>query len=235
MKKVQSVISLKNLNISDVNTYKIVVIGVGGTGSLFLNGLARLSESLRQVSNQSFHVRAYDPDTFAEHNTGRQGNYPADDGENKAKVIIERINECYGYAWEWKDEKFPILDKLKDIDLIVCCVDNIRTRVTLMKQPLNILDIGNGSNYGQIILSSYDKKLPTTEELFGISLLSEDDAPSCSAIESLSKQRTFVNSWAAIAALQMLEELFIGKLLNYTQIYFKLNPLTIKTKFHYEN
>jgi hypothetical protein len=80
------------------------------------------------------------------------------------------------------------------------------------------LDLGNNASSGQFILgqprnSSNTKKkdrLPTVAELYPEILKSdekEDDQPSCSAAEALTRQEPFINQNLAYQALAMLTQL----------------------------
>ena len=208
---------------------KILVVGCGATGSLFVNGLARLNEALNMLDIGSLFVKVVDDDIFMEHNIGRQICSPSDIGLYKAKVTIERINRYYGNDWCYDISKYSI-ETTGRFDIVISCVDNIRTRLEIFKNNKNVIDIGNDKDYGQIILSR-PKLMPNTEQLFKMSKMKETNTPSCSAYESLSKQSLYINTFAAMYACQMLHDLFINRYINYNQIYFSINPLNVKTKF----
>ena len=131
---------------------------------------------------------------------------------------------------------------MQEYDICISAVDNVQTRMMLFQKiRYPIIDIGNGQDYGQIILSYNSISLsqiflPSTEDLFQISKKPVDNTVSCSMAESLEQQSLFVNSMAALLAANMLSDLFVNRYLEYTQIYFSLNPLNVKSKIEiYEN
>lgn len=237
----RSAITLQDLNIDLYSPVKIVLIGCGGTGSLLLSALARLNDMMIRTNIGSLFVSVIDDDVFEEHNVCKQTCSSSDVGRNKAEVCVERINEFYGFAWAYSISRYPYMNKnvMQRYDIFISAVDSIETRLNLFKKTTRpIIDIGNGKDYGQIIMSCYDEKifLPSTEDLFQISKKPDDNTPSCSMIESLEQQSLFINSVAAMFAANMLSDLFVNRYLEYNQIYFSLNPLNVKSKLEvYEN
>lgn len=233
-------ITLSDLGIDSYNRYRILLIGCGGTGSLMLTALARINETLELLSTTSIFVCAMDDDIFEEHNVGRQACSYADVGKFKAEVMINRINRFYGNDWIYSLERYTdMYDSIKSWDFIILAVDNVKTRLSVFKNPKiqsTIIDIGNGANHGQVIMS---KKhiMPDTEKLFHISTTPEDESPSCSAVESLSKQSLFINTFAAMYAAQMLSDLLIDRYVTYNQVFFSINPFNVKSnlKFYETN
>lgn len=111
-----------------------------------------------------------------------------------------------------------------DVDLVIGCVDTRKARRAMDKwvlksRALYWLDLGNTASSGQFILgqpkNSVNKqkgkcRLPTVTELFpeiSASRAKEDDLPSCSAAEALTRQEPFINQNLAYQALGMLTQL----------------------------
>lgn len=188
---------------------KIAVVGVGGTGSHVIYNLAAINSVQEKIGGRLIHVVAYDFDTIAPHNVGKQGYFNPDTGENKAVTIITRINRAYGLSWEGEPTKY----KDSHCDILITCVDSWAARESINNRPHNSkywMDIGNGRNDGQIILSyhrtprlmpnviNYAKKTEISTEL---------ETESCSMVQSLRNQGMFINKFMATAATEMLYKL----------------------------
>jgi PRTRC genetic system ThiF family protein len=114
--------------------------------------------------------------------------------------------------------------KNAEVDLVIGCVDTCKARRAIDKwaphsRVLYWLDIGNNASSGQFILgqpkNSANKRkgkcrLPTVTELFpeiAAPGVKDDDQPSCSAAEALTRQEPFINQNLAYQALGMLTQL----------------------------
>lgn len=119
----------------------INLIGCGGTGSQLLTHLARIDFTLRAGglgfgTHPGLHVRAFDGDTVSEANIGRQNFAPSDVGQNKAVVLITRINRFYGQNWEahpYMYDESVIAKDLHRVNIIITCVDSAKARITIAK------------------------------------------------------------------------------------------------------
>jgi PRTRC genetic system ThiF family protein len=114
--------------------------------------------------------------------------------------------------------------KNADVDLVIGCVDTRKARRAIDKwsrhsRVLYWLDLGNNASSGQFILgqpqnSANERKgkfrLPTVTELFpeiAAPGKKDNDQPSCSAAEALTRQEPFINQNLAYQALGMLTQL----------------------------
>jgi len=228
----------------------ISVIGCGGTGSYVVTQLAKLAVALYETRKIDLSVTVYDNDVVEAHNVGRQLFSPSDIGRNKAEVIIERVNRFYGFNWESKNEK--ISESPKN-NIVITCVDNVKTRKLIKKRAHPMftdhrsqfywLDFGNSKDYGQYVLSSLYKidqpkgdyfvgKLKTVFELFG-KMKEDKSEPSCSMLESLSKQDLFINLQLATSGIGLLWKLLTEHRISYQGQFLNLNtghthPILIK-------
>ena len=214
-------------------THKISVsvIGVGGNGTQALNDLAKINSSLIALGHIGLQVTAYDDDIVEEPNIGRQKFSSQDLGQNKASIIITRLNRFYGTNWEAIPKKFEKTTDLKT-NIIISCVDNVKARVDIgesfskvncryadHKTPYYWLDFGNGKDFGQFVLGSVLMEQPaskhkTTDKLktiFDIFPNMEQDedvnAPSCSTREALLKQDLFINSLLVTHGMSLIWQL----------------------------
>ena len=146
---------------------RIILVGVGGTGSYLAQGLAKLIAGYRlQVE-----VVLADPDTVEEKNCARQNFHHYEIGENKAGALAYRLNQQYGLnfagsacrgeellAFAANGSTRPsssafVAGKSKNNDmsrLIITCVDTIAARKHY-KGAGPWLDLGNGLETGQAL------------------------------------------------------------------------------------
>jgi PRTRC genetic system ThiF family protein len=210
------------------------LVGVGGTGSQVLSGLARLHLALRALGGYGLEVRAFDPDTISEANIGRQLFSPSDIGLYKADILIHRLNVYYGLNWKsfpcrYGEEAERFAESRGDAvigSLVITCVDSAAARrniwTWLMRHTGRYrdnywLDMGNSRQSGQVFLSqlpgSARRGIPTDGRLPSLEFwlpeifdesVPEDDTPSCSLAEALESQDLFVNQMVATWGMHLL-------------------------------
>lgn len=206
----------------------ILVAGAGGNGSKVAIGLRHLASALQALfDNQlTLHVTVADDDTLEHHNLVRQAFYPSDLGQNKATVLVNRINLSSGTTWDALPKRLTADDIVRlRPDIVIACVDNRAARKAIHEGADNprstvkyTLDLGNTATSGQVILGvpkhAHDRstgpRLPTAPELHPELVdtsIPEDDTPSCSTLESLDKQDLYVNDTMATHALNLLWQL----------------------------
>jgi len=203
---------------------KISVVGVGATGSHLIYNLAAIYSVMNQIDGRLIHVSAFDYDDIELHNIGKQGFFGPDVGKNKAVALISRINRSYGLDWDCNPVKYEY--SYDRVDFLITCVDSWEQRKLIWENikptrghsPKYIywMDIGNGKNDGQIILShyKYKKKMPSIiEHAKGSEISENDEKISCSMIESLNNQGMFINKTMATMAADLIFKLiYIGKI-----------------------
>jgi len=149
----------------------IAVVGCGGNGSQMLTRLARLDYAMRALGKVSLDVTAFDPDTVSRSNIGRQLFSPADLGQFKCEVLVNRVNAYYGLSWSAVPERYHggISSFLgggykTSADVLVSCVDTAKARRglnaefdDLIAAPVYWLDLGNGKSTGQVILGQPER------------------------------------------------------------------------------
>jgi PRTRC genetic system ThiF family protein len=168
-------------------------------------------------------VTLIDPDTVSETNCVRQPLCRTDIGFPKAVVLVNRTNLFWGLNWQGMQAQIQQLKKGSDVDFVIGCVDTRKARRAINKWVLDSrviywLDLGNNASSGQFVFgqpkNSANRKrknrLPTVAELYPEILRTdkrEDDQPSCSAAEALTRQEPFINLILAYQALAMLTQL----------------------------
>jgi PRTRC genetic system ThiF family protein len=228
-------------------TLEVVLVGVGGTGSEVLSNLVYLHLGLRALGHHGLRVTAIDPDTVSPSNIVRQRFSPSDVGRNKAIALCDRINIAYPEisfnaipkAFSESREAFTF----RGADILISCVDSRKARaeidVAVRKSSFAKIwiDTGCSATRGQVILGTRNDELygnrrnkprhmlPLPSDVHPElvdTAIAEDDAPSCSAMESLRTQDLFINKRVALAAVDLLWELLHTGGLTHHGVYFDL-------------
>lgn len=206
---------------------RIAVIGCGGTGSAVLAGLPYLHQSMLAFGHpHGLHVTLIDGDLVTETNCVRQPFTRAEVGLNKATVLATRANLFWGTDWEavpvYLGDRIHV-DAHLNTDIVIGCVDKHSARRLIARQFAHAaywLDFGNDAETGQFVLGElrdplYGRRegapprLPTALDLWPEELNApDDDQPSCSAVEALTRQAPFVNQVLANHGLALLSRLF---------------------------
>lgn len=224
----------------DIHDITISLIGAGGSGSFMLSNLCRINHALKMMGRKGLYVLLHDHDTVSEFNVGRQLFTPSDIGKFKAKVLIDRVNRTFGTEWDYATSPIKKNNIPLNGNIIITCVDNLKARRAVKyrfdldkKQGNDVndnhywLDMGNGKNFGQVILSD-GKDLPNIFDMFPNLRESKADGQSCSMMESLNRQDLFINSTLTQYAGKLLFDLLTKENLNYHGMFINLE--TIQTK-----
>ena len=228
---------------SSQREFRILLIGSGGNGSAVLFGLPYLHHALVAWGrNAGLSVTVMDGDLVSPTNCVRQPFGAADVGQNKAAILVNRVNLFHGLAWRAeevffsKEGKNSISSYDNTVDLVISCVDTraarremheaFHTRIGSWRNIRYWLDLGNNASNGQFVLGQplnainrqSRTRLRTVTELFpsimGTSQ-GEGPLPSCSAAEALERQEPFVNNVLASSALAMITRLLRYGTLDY--------------------
>ena len=139
-------------------------IGAGGTGSAIVMGLPYLDQAMRVWGHRyGLEVVMMDADTVSETNCVRQPFSVSDIGQNKATVLINRINMFWGTSWSAVPSHFHerSFDRINDRcpDLVIGCVDTRAARKAIegsfsraLSRTCYWLDLGNNAASGQYVL-----------------------------------------------------------------------------------
>lgn len=194
----------------------MTLFGAGGNGSQMAFGVARLHLAMRALGHPGIHLFIVDPDTVSPSNIVRQLFMPQDVNKNKALVLAHRLNMLYALDFDG----LPVTARdagpsVRQTDLLIGAVDNAKARAqikALYKKSAATywLDLGNRASDGQYILGCRNKSgnwLPSVAELFPAIVRKapgDDETPSCSIAESLSRQELFINTTVSNHALNLL-------------------------------
>jgi len=211
---------------------RVLVVGAGGSGSAIVMGLPFLHQAMRAAWGHAYglEVTLMDGDVVSETNCVRQPFSWSDVGQNKATVLINRINLFWGTKWYAQpmcfDETTFRSNDDRNPDLVIGCVDTRAARSvierSLIKRSSYVaywLDLGNNASSGQYVLGQplngrnrrKADRLRTVTELYpeiSDASAGEEALPSCSAVEALERQEPYINQTLAASALAMLARLF---------------------------
>jgi len=239
---------IKSFLSNPLSPINIDLVGVGGTGSYVLQGLAKLNLVHKElvINSQGINVNVYDPDIISKSNTVRQLYNDNEIGESKAMTIVSNINRNYGFDWNAYEEEYDV-KKVKETQIIILCPDNMKVRKQVYNyvehkarlinhgEGIYIIDFGNSYNYGQIYVS-YIPGINVKKEKanFGFAksyLETKEDLnePSCSIAEAISKQKLFMNPLLANHGLNLLDELLTKEQMIHKGIYVSLETLSSKS------
>ncbi len=215
---------------------RVLVVGCGGNGSAIIGGLPYLHLSmLAQGHPYGLSVTVMDGDTISPFNSVRQPFTRSEIGLNKAIVLVNRINLFWGLDWQAIPQALTAQTLAPSYagygephlrpDIVIGCVDSHAARAIIAQSTAGfsrvgyLLDLGNSASTGQSVLGEPQNernkrsrtRLRTVAELYpevADPALEDDNEPSCSAIEALSRQECFVNGVLAQHALALLARLF---------------------------
>lgn len=157
----------------------------------------------------------------------------------------------WGLDWHGRQARIEQLKGGAQVDILIGCVDTRKARRAinrwvLRSRVLYWLDLGNNSSSGQFVLGQPNNpanrkrkhRLPTVAELYPeiVSIKGkEEDEPSCSAPEALTRQEPFINQNLAYQSLAMLTQLLRRDFLAYQGGFCnlatgKLVPLPIRSQ-----
>lgn len=246
------------------HSVEVHLVGAGGTGSLVLAELGRIDHALRQLGHPGLHLTCFDPDEVSEANIGRQLFSPADIGENKARILVERVNRFYGLSWESRPRVYE--ERSSGVPkILITAVDTASARIAIgnmfqgikeNKRPYYWLDFGNRQNDGQTILGTMQKigqpdvgpscsasRLATVIEMYpnlAQEDRSQDQGPSCSLGEALNRQDLFINRVVASFGCTILWKLFRNARISVCGCFVNLeslrvNPLSVEHSSQFES
>ena len=221
---------------------RVSIIGAGGTGSQIADQLASLQTTLQMLGHPGFDVTVYDGDRVSSSNIGRQRFTRSDIGGYKAPLLVNRINQFYGLDWQAMPRYFDPARGGNGCDLLITAVDKAAFRAELGSRASEAyreglwLDMGNGESTGNVVLGHLtwpegQSRLPNVFDLYpelANMQAVDDEAPSCSTEEAISRQSWPVNRMAAMLASEILWNLFRNGQITHHGAFFQLNPMCVQ-------
>nr|WP_255639328.1 PRTRC system ThiF family protein [Deinococcus betulae] len=198
----------------------VTVVGAGGTGSHLVVLLTELHKCIQALGGKGLMVTVYDPDEVSETNVLRQNYHRQDIGRNKAVTLVSRVNFACGTGWVARPVAFTGGELVARSDysaatpqVLFTCTDQNAARRQIGAAFGRAgkgywIDTGNTRSTGQVLLSEPKSKaphLPSPLVEYAEQLAHDDlDAPSCSALEALTRQDLMVNREVAVKAAGLL-------------------------------
>lgn len=216
--------------------YNILVIGVGGTGGLFANFLAKIMQGM---DRKDYSIALADADRVEKKNLDRQPYFVEDIGESKAKVTARALEEGYGVTFRYyeryistdKDIEMMLRDGMPkdrcyglDVScIIVGCVDNHAARKCMhdyfeKSDRGNILyiDSGNEYSFGEVVYSAKGGRTVHSPlksfyfpDIFSGDMTSREEE-SCEALNSSAPQHFCTNLMAASIMISAVSAFMSG-------------------------
>ena len=206
---------------------RVLVAGCGGNGSAIASGLPYLHQALLAFGHPGgLHVTLVDPDVVSETNCVRQPFCESEIGLPKAIVLMQRMNLFWRVNWNGLQARVADISRHADFDIVFGCVDSRKARREIhlfvtnrSSRVLYWLDLGNNASTGQFILGQpknaanekLKDRLPTVAESYPETIKPklDDDSPSCSSVEALTRQEPFINQALAFQALGLLAQMLL--------------------------
>ncbi len=244
------------LLLRETETCRIILVGLGGTGSHLAWSLARLAVHARDKGIE-LKITFIDHDHVEHKNVGRQCFYPHQIGQNKAETLAWQLNAAYGLAITAVSHPFTHPNSQKwrlfqsttnDQTLLIGAVDNHVARQAMAdvvaKYPrLWWLDCGNAEFSGQILIGNAAEPIQPPEmglchdlpapHLQAPELLqpdAENNNLSCADLTLREEQSFFVNQMAASIASQTIYQFALQRELTSFATQFNLMPPTMTTQ-----
>jgi len=231
---------------------RILLVGVGGTGSWLALSLGRLAYHARQ-KGITFHLTFIDPDRLENKNIGRQAYCPSERGLNKAETMAWRLNLALGLDISAISAPFTLeVGKTwytphapEASQLIIGAVDNPLARraiaqfVTELRGRVWWLDGGNARSNGQVLIGNLAEKKQFQVDEMGLcrglplpsiqepGLLEPDPTPqplACAEMAEREEQSLLVNAQVAAIAGQYVADFSLKRRLEQHATYFNLEP-----------
>lgn len=165
-----SFVHAATLMLPATDTWNIVLVGCGGTGSWLAPSIARIARVL-QEQGKTANLWFVDPDTVEEKNIPRQNFCQAELGQNKAATLAGRLSAAWGVDIRISRERFnPARISgsrwigWDSVTVVIGCVDNAAGRNEMTKSlqynragaahRIWWLDCGNAEHSGQVLFGS---------------------------------------------------------------------------------
>jgi len=243
------------------NCFRILLVGVGGTGSALALALGGLMVHARQ-NGIHIDLTLVDDDRIENKNIGRQAFAPASSmhgGVHKCADLALRLNAAYGLdITAWPERYVADMGARwlgyshTDTHLIIGCVDNYHGRREIAKTvaayagQVWAIDSGNAAFNGQILVGNVTSRTQVQLDKLGLctalpspylqepSLLlpEEKEQPhSCAELTLREEQSLMVNRMAATIVAQYVYNMSIRRQLTQMSTAFNLEPTVMTPTF----
>ncbi len=196
-----SFLQAATLLLPSAETWNLVLVGCGGTGSWLAPSVARIARVI-QEQGKTANVWFVDPDEVEDKNIPRQNFCQAELGQNKAATLAGRLSAAWGIDIRVSRERFNS-SKInggnwygyESVTVLIGCVDNAAGRKEMAKalernrhdSPHRIwwLDCGNMEHSGQVLFGSAVQQKQLAEAMVSAKICRALPAPSLIAPDLL--------------------------------------------------
>jgi PRTRC genetic system ThiF family protein len=239
--------------LGETDVFRILLVGVGGTGSHLAVSLARLAAHARR-RGMVVNLTLIDPDKVDEGIIGRQNFCFAELAQNKALTMALRLNAAFGLDIQAIPKSFdrgmvPVGHAGET--LLVGAVDNEQGRREMARAVddargrLWWLDSGNAEFNGQCLIGNLPKGMPVELSPLGLcnglpaphvqepDLLEPDPGDpnlSCAEMVLREEQSLMVNQAAAAIAAQYVTAFVLQRQVTQMGTYFNLAPTVMRPR-----
>lgn len=236
------------MKICKYGSFKIILIGAGGTGGYIAPHLYRIA----YASGSEVRIIIADGDIVEEKNLIRQNFAHCDIGKNKAQVISQRYASAFGIKTEYIPDFIEDKDTLKKLVsndvgsyyrsniILIGAVDNNRSRqlcheVFQEARNLIYIDSGNGEYTGQVVCGIRKNGHTLTKPVAGIYpdiLQGDEKFPtelSCAERSVSAPQSISANLFASTIVTSILYQLIICGDLSVRKTTFSSQSMNTKT------
>lgn len=234
------------MKFSKNDSFKIILIGAGGTGGYIAPHLYRIA----YASGRNVQIIIADGDVVEEKNLIRQNFAHCDIGKNKAQVIAERYAGAFGIKAEYIPDFIEDKNALKKLVsttgyygpkvILIGAVDNNRSRQLCHEvfkefHDLIYIDSGNGEYTGQIVCGIRKNGRTITKPVAGMYpdiLQGDEKFPtelSCAQRSVSAPQSIAANLFASTIVTSILYQLIVCGDLSVRKTTFSSMTMNTKT------
>ncbi len=224
-------------------TFKIIVVGCGGTGSLTMGYLARMLRNTRTS------VLLVDGDTVEDKNLERQGFSSCDIGEYKAEMLADEVlgvgMKCVQYIPDYLIDKSQLPRPEKDeFTILIGCVDNHRARQVMHQyfystDNIMYIDSANEFDAGEVCVAirANGKDVAPPRGYYFPDVLTDKspraDELGCDVVNISAPQHVITNSLMAMMIAKVVNATVCENMSDGGMIYCSSlkNPYEIMTRF----
>ena len=220
---------------------RIVIVGLGGIGTIFVNRLCRFINYSKAEMLRDVHLHLVDGDEYEEKNYERQeflglGNK----AEIKARELSRTYSKMVFSTFNKYLNKTNVSDHIKDGDIVCLCVDNHATRKFVSDYCTsipNIILISGGNDWTdgnvQIFVRRNNESLTPNLTMYHPEIENPDDRSpenmSCEELSKVEPQLYFANLSAATLMCWAFWNVVIENDIDESEIYFDMGLMAARS------
>lgn len=220
---------------------RIVIIGLGGIGTIFVNRLCRFINYSKAEILKNIKIHLIDGDEYEEKNYERQeflglGNK----AEIKARELTRTYQNIQFSTYNKYVNETNLSDQIKDGDVVCLCVDNHKTRKVVSDYCTtvpNIILISGGNDWTdgnvQIFVRKNSESLTPNLAMYHPEIENPDDRSpedmSCEELSKVEPQLYFANLSAATLMCWVFWNVVIEGNIEECEVYFDIELMAARS------